>query len=55
MIHKTGYRNNVLSDFQKGLNKRKSKVRAHVEYVFGRMAMMHGNTLRCIGQLRAAG
>lgn len=53
-IHKKGCRNKPLSEFQKALNKRKSTVRARVEHVFGRMAMMHGNTLRCIGQLRAA-
>ena len=53
-IHKKGCRNKPLSAFQKGLNKRKSSVRVRVEHVFGRMAMMHGNTLRCIGQLRAA-
>lgn len=53
-IHKKGYRNKPLSEFQQGLNKRKSKVRCRVEHVFGRMAMMHENTLRCIGQLRAA-
>jgi IS5 family transposase len=53
-IHKKGYRNKPLSKFQQSVNTKKSRVRARVEHVFGRMAMMHGNTLRCIGQLRAA-
>lgn len=53
-IHRKGYRHKRLSKFQQKLNTKKSRVRARVEHVFGRMAMMHGNTLRCIGQLRAA-
>lgn len=53
-VHRKGYRNKKLSDFQKKQNRIKSSTRARVEHVFGRMAMMHNNFLRCIGQLRAA-
>jgi IS5 family transposase len=53
-VHRKGYRNKKLSVFQKKQNRKKSGVRARVEHVFGRMAMMHNNVLRCIGQLRAA-
>lgn len=52
-IHKKGYRNKKLSEFQQKLNTKKSSVRARVEHVFGRMHMLHGNFIRCIGQLRA--
>lgn len=53
-VHRKGYRNKKLSDFQRKQNRKKSGVRARVEHVFGRMAMMHNNFLRCIGQPRAA-
>lgn len=53
-IHRKGYRNKKLSEFQRKMNRKKSSIRARVEHVFGRMAMMHNNFLRCIGQLRAA-
>lgn len=53
-VHRKGYRNKALSEFQQKLNTKKSKVRARVEHVFGRMNMMHDNYLKCIGQLRAA-
>lgn len=53
-VHRKGYRFKKLSEFQQKQNRKKSTVRARVEHVFGRMAMMHNNFLRCIGQLRAA-
>lgn len=53
-IHRKGYRNKKLSEFQQKMNRKKSTIRARVEHVFGRMAMMHNNFLRCIGQHRAA-
>ena len=53
-VHRKGYRNKALSEFQQKLNTKKSKVRARVEHVFGRMNMMHDNYLKSIGQLRAA-
>jgi len=56
-IHRKGYRNNPLTDREKQRNKRKSKVRARVEHVFGRQAQFAchlGSTLlRCIGLSRA--
>lgn len=56
-IHRKGYRNNPLTEREKQRNKRKSKVRARVEHVFGRQAQFAchlGSTfLRCIGLRRA--
>lgn len=53
-VHRKGYRYKKLSAFQQKQNRKKSGIRARVEHVFGRMAMMHNNALRSIGQLRAA-
>lgn len=53
-IHEKGYRNRSLSEEQKAENKRKSKIRARIEHVFGYMTgSMHGITVRSIGIVRA--
>jgi len=53
-IHEKGYRNRPLSQEQKAENKRKSKIRARIEHVFGYMTgTMHGITVRSIGITRA--
>ncbi|MBQ1351035.1 MAG: transposase [Ruminococcus sp.] len=44
-----------LTEEQKQNNRRKSKIRCHIEHVFGFMtASMHGITVRTIGIKRAA-
>jgi IS5 family transposase len=53
-IHEKGHRNYRLSDEQKRSNKKKSKVRARVEHVFGAMRNeMGGLFVRTIGMARA--
>jgi len=53
-IHQKSNRNQPLSEFQKQVNKLRSKVRARVEHVFGHMeSSMGGNWLRVVGQARA--
>lgn len=53
-IHEKGYRNRPLNEEQKAENKRKSKIRARIEHVFGYMTgTMHGITVRSIGIVRA--
>lgn len=53
-IHRKGYRDHPLDERSKAANKKKSKVRARVEHVFGRQAQALGGTLlRCIGIVRA--
>jgi transposase, IS5 family len=53
-IHEKGYRNHALTEKQKKMNHRKSKVRCRVEHVFGFMTnTMKGMTVRCIGITRA--
>lgn len=53
-IHEKGYRNNPLTEKQKEDNKKKSRVRARVEHVFGCIKnSMKGAYIRCIGIERA--
>lgn len=54
-IHEKGYRNHPLTEEQKENNRKKSKVRARIEHIFGYMTMsLHGLTVRSIGMARAA-
>ena len=48
-----GTRNHPLTEEQKKSNRKKSKVRARVEHVFGAQAQMGGHTVNTIGILRA--
>lgn len=53
-IHRRGYRGHPLHERHKQANRKKSKVRARVEHVFGRQAQSPGGTLiRSIGLARA--
>ncbi len=53
-IHEKGYRNNPLSEGQKEMNSKKSKIRARVEHVFGFMHQSTGGVIiRTIGLARA--
>lgn len=53
-IHEKGYRNSPLTEKQKEKNRKKSKVRARVEHIFGFIHnSMNGSTLRSIGKERA--
>ncbi len=53
-INEKGYRNKPLTDEQKANNKKKSKIRARVEHVFGFIEnSMHGSFIRTIGIVRA--
>lgn len=53
-IHEKGYRNHPLTHEQWERNRKKSKIRARVEHVFGFMTMsMRGIYLRTIGRVRA--
>jgi transposase, IS5 family len=53
-IHEKGYRDNPLTEKQKAANRKKSKVRARVEHVFGCIKnSMKGSFIRCIGIKRA--
>lgn len=53
-IHEKGYRNHPLTKRQKERNKKKSKVRARVEHIFGFMKQATRNIiLRTIGMARA--
>lgn len=55
-IHEKGYRNKVLSEYQKNKNREKSKIRARVEHVYGFMEQsMNGLTLKSVGITRASG
>jgi len=54
-IHEKGYRNRPLTDVQKESNRKKSKIRARIEHVYGFMTgSMNGITVRSIGRQRAA-
>lgn len=53
-IHEKGYRNKPLTDRQIARNTKKSKTRARVEHIFGRIHWFKGNYLRCIGLARVA-
>ncbi|MGH7248791.1 MAG: IS5 family transposase, partial [Pseudomonadota bacterium] len=52
-IHHKGSRGHPLSDAKQAVNKRRSKIRARVEHVFGRQAQMGGKLVRSIGIVRA--
>ncbi len=52
-ICEKGVRNYPLTEEQKISNRKKSKVRARVEHVFGAQAQMGGHTVNTIGLLRA--
>jgi len=53
-IHEKGYRNRPLTDEQKQSNRKKSKIRARIEHVYGFMTgAMKGITVRSIGLQRA--
>jgi len=55
MIHEKGYRNKPLTKAQRKRNKKKSKVRARVEHIFGFMTnSMKGMYIRCRNFVRAA-
>ena len=55
-VTEKGYRNNPLRKEQKANNRKKSKVRARVEHVFGFMEQsMHGLKLKSVGIARATG
>jgi IS5 family transposase len=52
-IHEKGYRNHPLTKTQERNNTAKSKIRARVEHVFGRMHQFGGIAIRTIGIRRA--
>lgn len=53
-INEKGYRNRPLTDEQKTSNRKKSRIRARVEHIFGHITnSMGGMTIRCIGLRRA--
>lgn len=53
-IQEKGVRGKSLTKRQKYNNRRRAKVRARVEHIFGFMTnSMHGITVRCIGMIRA--
>jgi len=53
-IHRKGYRDHPLSEISKRANKKRSRIRARVEHVFGRQSQPLGGTLlRCIGLVRS--
>ena len=52
-IHRKGYRNHPLQDWEKAVNRRRSRFRARVEHVFGAQQNDMGGTLvRSIGLVR---
>lgn len=51
-IHEKGYRNRPLTKGQKTRNKKKSKIRARVEHIFGMITSMKGDYLRYVGKDR---
>jgi IS5 family transposase len=52
-IHEKGYRNKPLTKTQKRNNTAKSRIRARVEHVFGRISQFGGTMIRSIGMARA--
>lgn len=53
-IHERGYRDHPLSEKQKRDNRKKSKIRARIEHVFGFLSRtVKSRLLRCIGLTRA--
>jgi transposase, IS5 family len=54
LIHEKGYRNKPLTKAQQNRNKKKSKVRARVEHIFGFMTnSMNRMYIRCRNFMRA--
>jgi IS5 family transposase len=53
MVHEKGYRYKKLSTRDKNLNRKKSKIRARVEHVFGTLKSMNALFIRTIGIERA--
>lgn len=54
-IHEKGYRNHPLTPAQEERNRKKSRIRARIEHVFGFMEnTMKAGFIRCIGIARAA-
>ena len=54
-INQKGYRGHPLTNHQKAMNRRRSKIRSRVEHIFGHIRMsMGGLDIRCIGMVRAA-
>ena len=54
MVHEKGYRNNPLTLAQRKRNRKKSKVRARVEHIFGFMTnSMNRMFIRCRNFVRA--
>jgi len=53
-INRKGKRGHPLSEFQKERNRERSSVRARIEHVNGRLDVMIGRWIHCIGRLRAA-
>jgi IS5 family transposase len=52
-IHERGYRDHPLSEAQKVFNKLKSRIRARVEHVYGRLAQFGADRFRRVGLARA--
>ncbi len=52
-IHERGYRDHPLSEAQKVHNRLKSRIRARVEHVYGRLAQFGADRFRRVGLLRA--
>lgn len=52
-IHVKGYSGNTLTKAQMVMNRKKSKIRARVEHVFGHMASGIGDFIRSVGMVRA--
>jgi len=54
-IHEKGYRNHPLTRDQEEKNRKKSKIRARIEHIFGFMEnTMKAGFIRCIGIVRAS-
>ena len=54
-VHEKAYKNCLLTDDQKAENRKRSKIRARVEHVFGFMEnSMNGMRLRTIGKIRTS-
>ena len=54
-INEKGYRGHPLTGHQKAMNRRRSKIRARIEHIFGHIRMcMGGLGIRCVGGIRAA-
>jgi len=52
-IHEKGYRGHPLTKTQERKNTAKSRIRARVEHIFGRMHQFGGIVIRTIGKMRA--